>query len=112
MSSKWQINETSSQPVCSSDQIFELSVLELSSFYCITLGDICGSLGKVGFTMMSNEGHHVCITLSRTLKSWQDARTQCKAEGGDLAVVNNRKMDSYVEQMLQGHISYVHGKHL
>ena len=36
MSSKWQRNETSSQPVCSSDQVFELSVLELSRFYCIS----------------------------------------------------------------------------
>ena len=38
MSSKWQRNETSSQPVCSSDQEFELSVLELSRFDCICSG--------------------------------------------------------------------------
>ena len=37
MSSKWQRNETSSQPVCSSDQVFELSVLELARFYCIDI---------------------------------------------------------------------------
>ena len=36
MSSNSQRNETSSQPVYSSDQIFELSVLELSRFYCIS----------------------------------------------------------------------------
>ena len=36
MSSKWQRNETSSQPMCSSNQVFELSVLDLSRFYCTT----------------------------------------------------------------------------
>ena len=34
MSSKWQRNETSSQRVCSSDQVFELSEFELSRFDC------------------------------------------------------------------------------
>ena len=34
MISKWQRNETSSQPVCSIDHVFELSVLEISRFYC------------------------------------------------------------------------------
>ena len=35
MSSKWQRNETSSQQMCSSDQVFELSEFELSKFDCI-----------------------------------------------------------------------------
>ena len=36
MSSKWQRNEASSQPVRLGDQVFELSVFELSRFYCIS----------------------------------------------------------------------------
>ena len=55
MNLKWQRNETSCQLVCSSDQVFKLSVLELSRFYCMSFqGDILAGTSLLSLAYFVN----------------------------------------------------------
>ena len=71
--------------------IVELFLLGL--FYLSLVSGQCPS-GYVHFAS-SNK----CYRLVKEAASWDNARTQCRAQGGDLAVPTSQAENDYLKQM-------------
>ncbi|XP_053384549.1 uncharacterized protein LOC123538124 isoform X2 [Mercenaria mercenaria] len=65
---------------------------------------------KDGFVHLQNSLAHLCVhvVLHHTPLSWNDARTACKAQGGDLVVLDTHDKALLMRKALAGHFRYSH----
>ena len=58
-----------------------------------------------GYIYLNNTGAELCVHIVLTHKRWDDARSKCKEEGGDLVILDTHEKALLLRYLLAHHSS-------